>query len=81
MNEYLRGRLGRRFSAKDFRTWGGTLRAATVLAELGAAAIPSRRRSETSRLAMRLVSAELGNTPTICRSVVRASDGHRAIHR
>jgi DNA topoisomerase-1 len=66
VNNYVHERLGPRFSAKDFRTWGGTLRAATVLAELGAA----RNEREAKRnvaLAMRLVSSELGNTPTICR--------------
>ena len=65
VNEYLQKRIGR-YSAKDFRTWGGTLRAATILAELG----PARSETEAKRnvaLAMRLVSAELGNTPTICR--------------
>jgi DNA topoisomerase-1 len=66
VNEYLRSVLGVRYSAKDFRTWGGTLRAATVLAELGPPTSPSdgKRRVAT---AMRLVSAELGNTPAICR--------------
>jgi DNA topoisomerase-1 len=66
VNNYVHDRLGPRFSAKDFRTWGGTLRAATVLAELGAA----RNEREAKRnvaLAMRLVSSELGNTATICR--------------
>jgi DNA topoisomerase-1 len=65
VNNYVHERLGH-FSAKDFRTWGGTLRAATVLAELG----PARNEREAKRniaLAMRLVSSELGNTPTICR--------------
>jgi DNA topoisomerase-1 len=65
VNEYLQRRIGG-FSAKDFRTWGGTLRAATVLAELG----PAKSETEAKRnvaLAMRLVSSELGNTPTICR--------------
>lgn len=65
VNEYLQRRIGR-YSAKDFRTWGGTLRAATVLAELG----PGQSEREAKRnvaLAMRLVSSELGNTPTICR--------------
>lgn len=66
VNNYVHDRLGPRFTAKDFRTWGGTLRAATVLAELG----PARNEREAKRnvaLAMRLVSSELGNTPTICR--------------
>ena len=66
VNAYLRERLGVPFSAKDFRTWGGTLRAATVLAELE----PARSETEGKRnvaTAMRLVAAELGNTPAICR--------------
>jgi DNA topoisomerase-1 len=66
VNEYLRRRIGR-FSAKDFRTWGGTLRAATVLAELGPASSPLAARRNVA-LAMRLVAAELGNTPSVCRS-------------
>jgi DNA topoisomerase-1 len=65
VNEYLRRRVGR-YSAKDLRTWGGTLRAATVLAELGPARTPSEAKRNVA-LAMRLVSSELGNTPTICR--------------
>jgi DNA topoisomerase-1 len=67
VNAYLHETLGVPFSAKDFRTWGGTLRAATVLAELG----PARSETEAKRnvtTAMRLVAAELGNTPTICRT-------------
>lgn len=55
------------FAVKDFRTWGGTLRAATVLAELG----PGRSPTEAKRnvaLAMRIVATELGNTAAICRS-------------
>jgi DNA topoisomerase-1 len=66
VNEYLRRRVGR-FSAKDFRTWGGTLRAAIVLAELGPAPTPTVARRNVA-LAMRLVAAELGNTPTVCRN-------------
>ena len=67
VNAYLHDTLGVPFSAKDFRTWGGTLRAATVLAELG----PARSETEAKRnvaTAMRLVAAELGNTPAICRT-------------
>jgi DNA topoisomerase-1 len=65
VNDYLHRRIGR-YSAKDFRTWGGTLRAATVLAELGPARTP-REAKRNVALAMRLVSSELGNTATICR--------------
>lgn len=66
VNEYLRERCGVTYSAKDFRTWGGTLRAATVLAELGPAATPTDAKRRVA-MAMRLVAAELGNTPAICR--------------
>jgi DNA topoisomerase I len=62
---YLRHQLGR-YTAKDFRTWGGTLRAATVLAELGAARSATEAKRNVT-LAMRLVAAELGNTATVCR--------------
>jgi DNA topoisomerase-1 len=67
VNDYLKERFGPQFSAKDFRTWGGTLRAATVLAELGAARTATEGKRNVA-LAMRLVSTELGNTPTICRA-------------
>ena len=66
LNDFLRDSLGFPYTAKDFRTWGGTLRAATVLAEIG----PPKSATEAKRnvaTVMRLVAAELGNTPTICR--------------
>jgi DNA topoisomerase-1 len=63
---YLRDHIGP-FAVKDFRTWGGTLRAATVLAEIGPAKSPTEARRNLA-LAMRIVSSELGNTPAICRS-------------
>jgi DNA topoisomerase-1 len=66
VNEYVREITGRRYTAKDFRTWGGTLRFATVLAELGPAET-TRARKRNVTLAVRLVAAELGNTPAICR--------------
>jgi DNA topoisomerase I len=66
VNEYLHDTLGVPFSAKDFRTWGGTLRAATVLAELGPGRTPTDARRNVATT-MRLVASELGNTPAICR--------------
>ena len=66
VNEYLHETLGVSFSTKDFRTWGGTLRAATVLAELG----PGRTLTDARKnvaATMRYVAWELGNTPSICR--------------
>lgn len=66
VNEYIHRRFDVPYTAKDFRTWGGTLRMATVLAELG----PGKSAREAERnvvLGVRLVAAELGNTPAICR--------------
>ena len=66
VNRYLREILGERYTSKDLRTFGGTVRAATILADLG----PAASRAEAKRnvaLACKLVAAELGNTPTICR--------------
>ncbi|MHB1168395.1 MAG: DNA topoisomerase IB [Longimicrobiales bacterium] len=66
VNRYIGDVLGQRFTSKDLRTFGGTVRAATILADLG----PARTETEAKRniaLACKLVAAELGNTPTICR--------------
>jgi DNA topoisomerase-1 len=64
--DYLRTCVGP-FAVKDFRTWGATLRAATVLAELGKPHSPSEAKRNVA-LAMRIVASELGNTPAICRA-------------
>lgn len=66
VNEYIERIAGFPYTAKDFRTWGGTLRAATVLAELGKGKSQTERKKNVVT-AVRLVAAELGNTPTICR--------------
>src|SRR3954469_21764854 len=66
VNEFIESVAGFPYTAKDFRTWGGTLRAATVLAELGKGKSQSERKKNVVT-AVRLVAAELGNTPTICR--------------
>jgi len=66
VNDYLKSILGERYTSKDIRTWGGTVRAATILADLGPAA--SRREAEKNIvLTCKLVAAELGNTPAVCR--------------
>lgn len=67
VNAYLHERIGVPYTAKDFRTWGGTLRLATVLAEIGPAASATEAKRNVT-LGVRLVAAELGNTPAICRA-------------
>jgi DNA topoisomerase-1 len=67
VNRYLKEILGAAYTSKDIRTWGGTVRAATILADLG----PAKSAREAERnvaLACKLVSTELGNTPAVCRS-------------
>lgn len=67
VNEYLQAKAGEEFSAKDFRTWHGTVLAAVELARQGAPA--SRRKSEGAiRAAIGRVAERLGNTPAVCRS-------------
>jgi DNA topoisomerase-1 len=66
VNEYLKEMADFPYTAKDFRTWGGTLRLATILADIGSA--PNERaRNKNVVAAMRFVAAELGNTPAISR--------------
>lgn len=65
VNDYLHAIAGDGFSAKDFRTWAGTLAAATALGRL-----PPREKGLTKRQISEMVegvAAQLGNTPAICR--------------
>ncbi len=67
VNDYIKAHTSEEFSAKDFRTRGGTLLAATELAELGAPADEKQANSNMVQ-AVKRVAARLGNTPTVCRS-------------
>jgi DNA topoisomerase-1 len=67
LNDYVREYLGDDFTAKDFRTWGGTLTAAIAFAEQGPAASESAAKKVISAV-MRRVGNELGNTPAVARS-------------
>jgi DNA topoisomerase I len=67
LNDYVRTYLGEKFTAKDFRTWGGTLIAAIELAERGPAATEAEAKRAVAAV-MRRVGAELGNTPAVARS-------------
>lgn len=67
LNEYIEDALGGGFTAKDFRTWGGTLVAARELARRGPHA-DEREASRVLATVMRKVGAELGNTPAVARA-------------
>ncbi len=67
LNEYIGEFMGEDFTAKDFRTWGGTLIAAIALAEKG----PADTEAEAKRIlagVMRTVGERLGNTAAVARS-------------
>jgi DNA topoisomerase-1 len=66
VNRYLEEISGVKLTSKDLRTFGGTVRAATILADIG----PAESKAESKRnvtLTCKLVSLDLGNTPTIAR--------------
>ncbi|HEU4684933.1 MAG TPA: hypothetical protein VFS39_10570 [Nitrospira sp.] len=66
VNAYLRTIAGDDFTAKDFRTWAGTVLAARALCELSAAASPAEAKRQLVR-AVEAVAARLGNTKSVCR--------------
>jgi len=63
VNEYIREVMGEEFSAKDFRTWAGTVLAMrALLADEG-----PKPTNAALTSAVKEVAAELGNTPAVCR--------------
>ncbi len=70
LNDYVKIYLGEEFTAKDFRTWGGTLLASIYLAEHVAKQGLPESESEQKRsitAVMRRVAEQLGNTPAVTR--------------
>jgi DNA topoisomerase-1 len=66
VNDYLKTVSGSDITAKDFRTWTGTVLAAMALAEFESVDTKARAKKNVTQEIER-VSARLGNTPTICR--------------
>jgi DNA topoisomerase IB len=68
VNDYLREALGEAFTAKDFRTWGGTLAAIERFAAIELPDDASERElASIEKQVVADVAAMLGNTPTVCR--------------
>jgi DNA topoisomerase IB len=71
LNDYVKEHMGPEFSAKDFRTWGGTLLAAIGFAEraqrVGFPETPTDEKRSVAAV-MRGVAQQLGNTPAVCRA-------------
>ncbi len=66
VNAYLKEITGRDITAKDFRTWAGTVLAAMALSEFEEFDSQAKAKKNL-RAAIEKVSSRLGNTPTICR--------------
>jgi DNA topoisomerase I len=66
LNDYIQIYLGEEFTAKDFRTWGGTLLAAVALAERGVVETEAEQKRTVAGV-MRHVAEQLGNTPGVTR--------------
>jgi DNA topoisomerase-1 len=67
LNAYVKAHLGEGYSAKDFRTWGGTLLAAIELAQHDPPENPTEAKRRIAAV-MRHVAERLGNTPAVARS-------------
>ena len=66
MNEYLRAITGEPLTAKDFRTWAGTMLCAMELAAFETVSTHEAVQENVIR-AINKVAAHLGNTPSVCR--------------
>lgn len=69
LNAYIHEVMGEDFSAKDFRTWGGTMMAAIALDELGVCEEEDQKELDKRiKDAVIKVSEKLGNTPSVAKS-------------
>ena len=85
INDYIKEVMGSNFSAKDFRTWAGTLVCACALAR--EEEVPRRKTARNKKIvaAIKETAEVLGNTPAVCRSsyvspeIINAYEKGRAI--
>jgi DNA topoisomerase-1 len=69
INRYIKDVMGEAFTAKDFRTWYGTLVCARELARAGSdSSESSTARKRKMVAAVRITAERLGNTPAVCRA-------------
>jgi DNA topoisomerase-1 len=67
VNDYIQSIIGKDFTAKDFRTWAGTLLCSIALAMQGQGTTKTDRKRRV-RKAIVATADQLGNTPAVCRS-------------
>src|SRR5256714_1316516 len=65
LNDYIQRYMGGEFTAKDFRTWGGTLEAAIAFAELGDPPDTAIGQKRAVAGGLRRAAQRLGNTPAV----------------
>ncbi|MBB5639187.1 DNA topoisomerase-1 [Pedobacter cryoconitis] len=68
INNYIREITGSDFTAKDFRTWGGTLEALRQLAICAGNVEEERPKKKIITEVLKCVASKLGNTPAVCKS-------------
>ncbi|KAA0129284.1 DNA topoisomerase IB [Chryseobacterium sp. SN22] len=66
VNEYIKEISGEDFTAKDFRTWSGTVSALIAFKEIGYAGTHTEYKKKVKE-ALEMVASHLGNTSTVCR--------------
>lgn len=67
VNDYIQSIISKNFTAKDFRTWAGTLLCSIALGMEGQGASKTERKRKIKR-AVQATAEQLGNTPAVCRS-------------
>jgi len=66
VNNYIKNSTGKEFTAKDFRTWAGTLKALQAFKKIGFADDATQTKKNVAE-ALDYVSSQLGNTRTVCK--------------
>jgi DNA topoisomerase-1 len=67
VNDYIQSIISKNFTAKDFRTWAGTLLCSIALGMAGQGSSKTERKRKI-KLAIAAAAEQLGNTPAVCRS-------------
>jgi DNA topoisomerase-1 len=67
VNDYIQSIISKNFTAKDFRTWAGTLLCSIALGFEGQGASKTERKQKIKR-AIQATAEQLGNTPAVCRA-------------
>jgi len=67
VNDYIQSIIGPDFTAKDFRTWAGTLLCSIALAMVGQGETKTARKRKMKK-AITATAEQLGNTPAVCRA-------------